>query len=139
MQILLVEDNPAEVRLAVEALAEAGVDNHLNVVSDGIEALEYLRRTGAHEKAKRPDLVLLDLNMPRMDGREVLREMKGDPALRRIPVVVLTTSHAAEDISKAYSLNANCYVAKPVDLDRFVHVIKSIHHFWRKVARLPRE
>lgn len=139
MRILLVEDNPAEVRLAVEALAEAGVQSKLQVVSDGVEAMEYLRKEGPYVEAKRPDLVLLDLNLPRKDGREVLREMKGDLSLRRIPVVVLTTSVAAQDISQAYGLNANCYIAKPVELERFIEVIKAIHHFWRNVARLPRQ
>ncbi len=139
MRILLVEDNPAEARLAVEALSEAGLETKLQVVSDGVEAMDFLRKRGAHAEARRPDLVLLDLNLPRKDGREVLREMKEDESLRRIPVVVLTTSLYPQDVSNAYGLNANSYVAKPVDLDQFIEVIKSIHHFWRHIARLPKE
>lgn len=139
MRILLVEDNPLEVRLAREALAEAQVQDSLEVARDGIEALECLRRQGRFVNALRPDLILLDLNMPRMNGRELLREIKSDPNLRRIPVVVLTTSQDVADISQAYDLRANCYIPKPVDLERFVEVIRTVHHFWKIVATLPRE
>ena len=139
IDILLVEDNPADVRLTREALAEARVASSLSVVRDGVEAMAFLRRKGKYAKSTRPDLVLLDLNMPRKSGREVLQEMKTDPELRRIPVVVLTTSQAPDDISKAYQLNANCFVTKPVDFHRFIEIIQAIHHFWLRVATLPSE
>src|SRR6185503_6916726 len=126
VEILLVEDNPGDVRLAVEALRDAKVHNNLTSVTDGEEALEYLRREGKYGEAPRPDLILLDLNLPRKDGREVLSEIKQDPTLKRIPVVVLTTSQAEEDILKAYNLSANCYISKPVDLDQFIKVVRSI-------------
>jgi CheY-like chemotaxis protein len=139
VEILLVEDNPGDVRLTIEALKEAKVHNHLNVARDGLEAMAFLHREGAHAHAPHPDLILLDLNLPRKDGREVLTEIKADPAFRRIPVVILTTSQAEEDIVKAYNLNANCYISKPVDLDQFVKVVKSIEDFWLEIVRLPPE
>lgn len=135
IEILLVEDNPADVRLTQEALREGKVRNNLQVARDGVEALEMLRREGA----PRPDLILLDLNLPRKDGREVLGVIKADDALKTIPVVVLTTSSAEADILKSYSLHANCYITKPVDLEQFVQVVKSIDDFWLTVVRLPNE
>jgi CheY-like chemotaxis protein len=139
IEILLVEDNPGDARLAIELLKEAKVFNHLTVVSDGVEAMEYLRREGKHKDAVRPDLVLLDLNLPRKDGRQVLREIRADEKLRRIPVVVLTTSEAEEDVLRAYDLSANCYVTKPVDLDQFVKVVQSIENFWLSIVKLPQQ
>jgi chemotaxis family two-component system response regulator Rcp1 len=139
IEILLVEDNPGDVRLTKEALREGKVANNLSVAADGVEALAFLRRQGVHAGATRPDLVLLDLNLPRKDGREVLAEIKSDAELKRIPVVVLTTSKAEEDILKTYDLHANCYIAKPVDLDQFIRVVKSIDDFWLTVVRLPTE
>jgi CheY-like chemotaxis protein len=136
---LLVEDNPADVRLTQEAFCEGKILNNLIVAKDGVEALEFLHRRGKYAGAARPDLILLDLNLPRKDGREVLAEIKSDPALRRIPVVVLTTSRAEMDIVKSYNLHANCYVVKPVDLDQFCGVIKSIDNFWLTAVTLPRE
>ena len=137
VDILLVEDNPGDVRLTREALKEAKVRNELHVATDGVEALAFLRREGAYKKAVRPNLVLLDLNLPRKNGREVLAEMKEDPELRRIPVVILTTSQAEQDIIKAYDLHVNCYINKPVDLDQFLQVVKSIEDFWLTVVKLP--
>jgi CheY-like chemotaxis protein len=137
VEILLVEDSPGDVRLTIEALKEAKVSNRLNVVGDGVEALEYLRRQGKYADATRPDVVLLDLNLPRKDGRKVLAEMKDDPDLKVIPVVVLTTSRAEEDILKAYEHHANCYITKPVDFQQFLHVVQSIENFWLSVVRLP--
>ena len=137
ISILLVEDNPGDVRLTIEALKEGKVSNRLSVVSNGFEALEYLRHVGRYAGVPRPDLILLDLNLPKKNGREVLAEIKSDPALRRIPVVVLTTSEAEQDILKSYELNANCYISKPVDLDQFLRVVKSINDFWLTVVRLP--
>jgi two-component system, chemotaxis family, response regulator Rcp1 len=139
LEILLVEDNPADVRLTREAFREGKIHNALMVVRDGVEAIEFLRRQGKHANAVRPDLILLDLNLPRKDGREVLAEIKADPALRRIPVVVLTTSQAETDIVKSYNLHANSYVVKPVDLEQFMGVIKSIDSFWLTAVTLPRE
>jgi CheY-like chemotaxis protein len=139
IEILLVEDNPGDARLALEALKEARVRNHLSIVEDGEAALEFLRREGRYTDAHRPDLILLDLNLPRKSGREVLEEIKADPDLHRIPVVVLTTSQAEEDIARAYDLNANCYITKPVDLDQFFNVIKTIEDFWLTVVRLPHD
>jgi CheY-like chemotaxis protein len=139
VEILLVEDNPGDVRLTREALKEGKIRNNLNVASDGVEALRYLRREGPHAGAARPDLILLDLNLPRMDGREVLEAVKQDPSLRHIPVVVLTSSAAEQDIVRAYELHANCYVSKPVDLDQFIHVVKSIEDFWFSIVKLPSE
>ena len=139
IEILLIEDNPGDARLATEALREAKVHNNLRWVPDGEEAIALLRRTGKYETAARPDLILLDLNLPRRDGRQVLEEIKADTSLRRIPVVVLTTSQAEEDILKAYNLNANCYITKPVDLDQFIRVVKSIEDFWLTIVKLPKE
>ncbi|HEX8393316.1 MAG TPA: response regulator [Longimicrobium sp.] len=139
IEVLLVEDNPGDVRLTREALKEGKVRNNLSVAPDGVEALAYLRRQGRYADAKRPDLILLDLNLPRKDGREVLGEIKADPALRTIPVVILTTSEAERDISGAYALHANCYITKPVDLDQFITVVKSIEDFWFTIVKLPPE
>jgi len=137
IEILLVEDNPADVRLTVEVLKETKVRNTLTVAADGIEALDLLRRIGRYTHAVRPDLILLDLNLPRKDGRQVLAEIKADLDLRRIPVVILTSSKAEEDIVKSYNLYANCYVTKPVDLEQFVKVVKSIEDFWLTIVKLP--
>lgn len=137
IEILLVEDNPGDVRLTMEALKENKVSNNLHVVSDGVAALKFLNREETYFDVPRPDLILLDLNLPKKDGREVLAEIKSDDTLRRIPVVVLTTSQAEEDISKAYDLYANCYVTKPVDLEKFITVVKSIEDFWVTIVKLP--
>jgi CheY-like chemotaxis protein len=137
IEILLVEDNPGDVRLTVEALNDAKVHNNLYVAKDGVEAMSFLRREGAHANAPRPDLILLDLNLPKKDGREVLEEIKEDMGLRRIPVVVLTTSEAEMDILKAYNLHANCYITKPVGLEQFITVIKTIEDFWLEIVKLP--
>lgn len=137
LEILLVEDNPADVRLTTEAFRDSGVRHRLSAVSDGVEAMAFLRREGRFEVAPRPDLVLLDLNLPRKDGREVLAEIKDDPALRRIPVVVLTTSQAERDLSRAYDLHANCYLTKPLDFDRFIAVVGQIRDFWLTAVTLP--
>lgn len=135
--ILLVEDNPGDARLAQEALKEGRMSSRLAVVVDGVEGMSYLRREGEYADAPRPNLVLLDLNLPRKDGRQVLAEMKADPDLRRIPVVVLTTSQAEQDITRCYDLHANCYITKPVDLDRFIAVVKSIEEYWCSVVTMP--
>jgi chemotaxis family two-component system response regulator Rcp1 len=137
VEILLVEDNPGDVRLTVEALKDAKVCNNLHVAEDGVEAMAFLRREGRYADAPRPDVILLDLNLPKKDGREVLTEVKEDSDLRRIPVVVLTVSQAEEDILKTYDLHANCYITKPVDLDRFLTVVRSIEDFWLTVVKLP--
>ena len=137
IQILLVEDNPGDVELTREALHDTKVHMHLSVVPDGVEAMAFLRREGAYADAPRPDLILLDLNLPRKDGRGVLADVKQDPALRHIPVVVLTSSQAEQDIVRAYELHANCYVTKPVDLDQFVTIVRSIEQFWFTVVKLP--
>ena len=137
IEILLVEDNPGDVRLTVEGLRESKVRNNLHVASDGIEAMEFLRRQGRYIGAIRPDLILLDLNLPRMDGREVLSEVKSDPKLKTIPVVVLTTSRAEQDVLRSYELQANCYITKPVDLEQFLAVVKSIEDFWFTIVTLP--
>ena len=137
VEILLVEDNPADVRLTQEALKEGRVHNELAVVGDGVEALAYLRREGKYAAAPRPDIILLDLNLPKKDGREVLEDIKQDDKLKRIPVVILTTSKAEEDVLKSYNLHANCYVTKPVDLEQFIVVVKSIDMFWLTVVTLP--
>jgi len=139
IEILLVEDNEGDVRLTREVLKDGRIRNTLNVVGDGVEALNYLRREGRFADTKSQDLILLDLNLPKMDGREVLAQIKADPDLRRIPVVVLTTSSSEIDILSAYDLHANCYITKPVDLDQFVKVVRSIEDFWLAIVRLPRE
>jgi chemotaxis family two-component system response regulator Rcp1 len=137
IEILLVEDNPGDVRLTQEALREGKVRNHLHVAADGVEAMAFLRREGQHAHAPQPDLILLDLNLPKKGGREVLAEIKEDPDLRRIPVVILTVSKAEEDVLKSYNLHANCYITKPVNLDQFLEVVKSIEDFWLTVVMLP--
>jgi CheY-like chemotaxis protein len=139
VEILLVEDNPGDVRLTEEAFRDSAVPSHLSVVGDGVEAIAFLRREGRYAGARRPDLILLDLNLPRKNGREVLAEIKLDEGLRRIPVVVFTTSGAEQDILGVYERHANCYVTKPVDLDEFGAVVKSIQDFWFTTAKLSRE
>jgi CheY-like chemotaxis protein len=137
VEILLVEDNPGDVRLTVEALGTAKVRNTLHVVEDGERALAFLHREGSYANSPRPDLILLDLNLPRKDGREVLAEIKQDHDLKRIPVVILTSSAAEQDILQSYNLHANCYITKPVDLDQFLRVVRSIEDFWLMVVKLP--
>jgi CheY-like chemotaxis protein len=137
IEILLIEDNPGDVRLTQEALRDGKVINKLSVVSDGVEALDYLRKKGRYADAKRPDMILLDLNLPRKDGREVLAEIKEDPDLKRVPVVVITSSRAEEDVLRSYNLHANCYISKPVDLEQFITVVKSIEDFWMGIVKLP--
>jgi len=137
IEILLVEDNPGDVRLTQEALRDAKVQNHMSVASDGDQALAFLRREGEHGDAPRPDLILLDLKLPRRSGREVLAIIKDDPDLRCIPVVILTSSSAHEDILKSYDHHANCYITKPVDFDQFMRVVRSIEDFWLQVVKLP--
>ena len=137
IEILLAEDNSGDARLAIEALKDAKLANHVSVVQDGVEAMAFLRKQGQYAHAPRPDLILLDLNMPRKDGREVLAEIKADPDLKRIPVVILTISQAEEDILKAYNLHANCYITKPVDLEQFNKVVRSIEDFWFAIVKLP--
>ena len=139
VQILLVEDNPGDVRLTQEALKDGRVYVNLTVACDGVEAMEILRRAGKHADKPKPDLILLDLNLPRKNGREVLQEIKEDEELRRIPVIVMTTSKAEQDIHRVYNLNANCYVTKPVDLDEFLNVVRSIEDFWLTIVTLPQE
>jgi two-component system, chemotaxis family, response regulator Rcp1 len=139
IEILLVEDNPGDVRLTREALRDGKIVNNLHVAENGVEALAFLRREGKYQDAVRPELILLDLNLPKKDGREVLAEIKADKDLKRIPVVILTSSEAEQDIVRSYNLHANCYVTKPVDLDQFITVVKSIEHFWLKVVKLPPE
>jgi CheY-like chemotaxis protein len=138
VEILLVEDNPGDVRLTRESLKDGKVQTRLSVVPDGDAALDFLHRRGDHAAAPRPDLILLDLNLPGRSGREVLADIKADENLRRIPVVVLTSSQAEQDIVESYNLNANCYVTKPVDLDQFMRVVRSIEDFWLTVVKLPR-
>ncbi|MCW2497843.1 response regulator [Jatrophihabitans sp.] len=135
--VLLVEDDPGDVLIAQEAMAAGQLSTQLDVVNDGVEAMAYLRRTGSYAGATRPDLILLDLNLPRMSGHEVLAEVKNDPLLRRIPVVVLSTSTAQEDVMRSYDLHASVYVAKPVDFDAFTDVVKQIDDFFGTVAQLP--
>jgi chemotaxis family two-component system response regulator Rcp1 len=137
VEILLVEDNPGDVRLTQEALKSTKVLNNLNVVMDGVEAMAYLRQEGEYTDAVLPDLILLDLNLPKKDGREVLEEIKADQSLRRIPVVVLTVSQADKDIFRSYDLNANCYITKPINLDQFVEVVRAIDEFWLTIVKLP--
>jgi chemotaxis family two-component system response regulator Rcp1 len=138
IQILLVEDNPGDVRLTKEALKDAKVLNALHVVMDGAEAIAFLRKQGKHTAAVRPDLILLDLNLPKKNGREVLEDIKGDPVLQHIPVVILTTSQAEQDILESYRLRANAYVTKPVDLEQFLKVVGSIEQFWLEIVKLSR-
>jgi CheY-like chemotaxis protein len=137
IEILLVEDSPSDTQLTIEALKEGKVANNLTRVEDGVEAMAFLRRQGRHAQAPRPDLILLDLNLPRKDGREVLEELKRDPDLKIIPVVVLTTSRAEQDVLQSYQLHANCYISKPVDFQQFIDVVRSIEHFWLSVVTLP--
>ncbi len=139
IEILMIEDNPGDVRLTQEALKENKMYNRLHVVRDGVEAMAFLRQEGRYADAPRPDLILLDLNLPKKDGREVLAEIKADEDLKRIPVVILTSSQAEEDVLRTYNLHANCYVTKPVDLDQFIRVVKSIEEFWLTIVKLPRE
>jgi chemotaxis family two-component system response regulator Rcp1 len=138
IEVLLVEDSPGDVRLTREALKDAKVHISLHVATDGIEAMAYLERTGTHVNAPRPDLILLDLNLPKKDGREVLKEIKESPSLRIIPVVILTTSSSDADVLQSYHLHANCYISKPVDLDGFLKVVQSIDNFWLSVVKLLR-
>ena len=137
IEILLVEDNPGDVRLTIEALKEGKVANIINVAVDGMDAMAFLKRVGNYANAPRPDLILLDLNLPKKNGREVLAEIKMDPYLKHIPIVILTTSQAEKDIIATYKLHANCYITKPVDFDQFINVVKSIEEFWFTVVRLP--
>lgn len=137
IDILMVEDDPGDVRLTREALKGSKLLHSLNVVEDGVAALDYLRKVGPYQQAIRPDIVLLDLNLPKKDGREVLAAIKQDAALRAIPVVILTTSQAEEDVLRAYNLNANCYVTKPVDFDQFMRIVRTIEEFWLNVVTLP--
>jgi CheY-like chemotaxis protein len=137
IEILLAEDNPGDVRLTEKALDSGKILNNLHVVEDGVEAMKFLRQEGAYADEPQPDLVLLDLNMPRKDGREVLDDMRADPELRRIPVVVLTSSDAEEDVVRSYELNANAYLTKPVDFDGFVDIVERIEDFWFSVVRMP--
>ncbi|HEY9696078.1 MAG TPA: response regulator [Trichocoleus sp.] len=137
IEILLVEDNPGDVRLTQEVLQDGNINNHLNVVEDGVKAIAFLKQVPPYAYAPCPDLILLDLNLPRKGGQEVLKVVKADERLKRIPVVILTTSLAEEDIIRAYNLHANCYIAKPIDLDQFIKVIKSIEEFWLTIVKLP--
>ncbi len=137
VDVLLIEDNPSDVRLTQEALREAPMGVHLSVANDGVEALQFLRKTGKYENAPRPDLILLDLNLPRMNGPEVLSNIKSDPDLKCIPVVVMTTSSEPYDVEKIYSLNANCYITKPLRFEGFMDLLRSIENFWLKAVVLP--
>ena len=137
IEVLLVEDNPGDVRLTEEALKEGKLAVHLTVARDGLEATEILHQRNCHANAKRPDLILLDLNLPKIDGRQVLQEIKNDPKLMRIPVVVLTTSEADSDILTTYGSHANCYITKPVDMDRFIDIVKLLEEFWFTIVKLP--
>jgi CheY-like chemotaxis protein len=137
IEILLVEDSPSDTALTVEAIKAGKVVNTLNSVEDGVEALAYLRRRGKYKNAAKPDLIMLDLNLPRKDGWEVLAEIKSDPVLKIIPIIVLTTSRSDQDILRSYELNANCYITKPVDFNHFIEVIKCIKNFWLTIVTLP--
>jgi chemotaxis family two-component system response regulator Rcp1 len=137
IDILMVEDNPGDARLTQEALKESKMMNNLHHVRDGVEAMEFLRREGKYKDAPIPDIILLDLNLPRKDGREVLAELKGMPRLKNIPVVVLTTSDAEQDILMSYNLHANCYITKPVDLEKFIEIVQGIENFWLSIVKLP--
>jgi chemotaxis family two-component system response regulator Rcp1 len=138
VEILLVEDNPGDIRLIVEVLKDGKIPNHLSVVEDGEQALAYLHRKGVYQDAIVPDIILLDLNLPKINGNEVLAEIKKDPLLKHIPVIILTTSEAEQDILKAYDLHANCYITKPVNLEQFLTVVRSIEDFWLSIVKLPR-
>jgi CheY-like chemotaxis protein len=138
IEILLIEDNPGDARLTQEALREARVSNRLSHVHDGVEAMAFVRGEPPFADAPRPDLILLDLNLPRKDGREVLAELKDDPVLRLIPVVVLTTSEAEQDVLRTYELHGNCYITKPVDLEKFLHIVRAVESFWLAIVKLPR-
>lgn len=137
IEILLVEDNPGDIRLTQEVLKEGKVQNTLSIVENGVQAISFLRKENEYQDAPTPDLILLDLNLPKKDGREVLLDIKNDPELKKIPVVVLTTSQSEEDILKVYDLNANCYISKPVDFGEFIDVVKSIENFWLSIVKLP--
>ncbi len=137
IEVLMVEDNPGDVRLTQEAFREAKVRNTIHIATDGVEALAFLRRRGRYANVPRPDVILLDLNLPKKDGREVLAEIKADPGLGRIPVVILTSSEAEEDILKAYDLHANAYITKPVGLEQFMAVVRKIEGFWLEIVKLP--
>lgn len=137
IEILLIEDNPGDVRLTKEALRDAKIHINVHVAEDGVEALEFLRNKGKYEESPKPHLILLDLNLPRKDGREVLEEIKDDEQLKKIPVVVLTTSKSEKDIAKSYNLHANCYITKPVDLTQFTEIVKTIESFWFTIVKLP--
>jgi two-component system, chemotaxis family, response regulator Rcp1 len=137
IELLLVEDSPGDVRLIKEAFKESKVLNHLHVVKDGVEAIAFLRKEGQYARAARPDLILLDLNLPKKNGQEVLAEIKEDPELKRIPVIILTVSKAEEDILRSYNLHANCYITKPVELDQFLIAVKGIENFWLAIVKLP--
>ena len=137
IEILLIEDNPGDVRLILEIFKESEVDNQISIVKDGVEAIAYLHQLGEYANVKRPDLIFLDLNLPRKDGRTVLQEIKADPKLRSIPVIVLTSSDAEEDIQQAYDLHANCYIAKPVDFEQLLQVVRLLKEFWFTIVKLP--
>jgi CheY-like chemotaxis protein len=137
IEILLIEDSPSDAALTIEAMQAGKIVNNLNRVADGVEAMAYLRQQGEFAKSPRPDLIMLDLNLPKKDGREVLRELKNDPSLKLIPIIVLTTSRADKDVLQSYALNANCYITKPVDFEQFIVVVKSIESFWLSVVTLP--
>lgn len=139
IEVLLVEDSPGDVRLTQEAFRDANITIHLHVASDGVEAMAFLRKEGIHREAPRPDLILLDLNLPRMDGREVLAHIKADSGLRAIPTVILTTSDSEADIVRSYDLQANCYLSKPVQLDAFEALVRSINDFWLTKVKLPQK
>ncbi len=139
VEILLVEDNPGDVRLILEAMKEGKMNNNVSVAVDGVEAMAFLHREDGHAEAPRPDIIFLDLNLPRKDGRAVLAEIKQDPRLRRIPVVILTTSKADEDVLRSYDLHANAYITKPGDLEQFIEVVKSVEDFWVQIVKLPME
>ena len=137
IEILLVDDNPGDIRLTQEALKESKVLNNIHIVEDGLEALEFLRKEGRFKNVITPDIILLDLNLPKRNGREVLAEIKNDDFLKKIPVVILTISRAEEDILKSYRLHANCYITKPVDMDQFIKIVRSIENFWFSIVKLP--
>jgi CheY-like chemotaxis protein len=138
-EVLLIEDSPGDVRLTLEAFRDVGMAIHLHVANDGVDAMAFLRHEGAHADAPRPDFILLDLNLPKMDGREVLARIKSDESLKTIPTVVLTTSHAAADIANSYQLQANCYLTKPVQLDEFEALVRNISDFWLRKVKLPQQ